>query len=179
MKRAILLLAACALFLGALAAPTQARVTDDACKIVIQGVPYQGEWAMIGETPYVGIESFGKALGYPRGHCVKSWCLNPPAPPATECTATPFELAVQAKGKALRTVRFGGNTMVDLRQALEVLEIPFNRRYYDQAFMVGNPYFGETMAGAWYRWRSLHYNHNAMGTGHILNDRPETIEADR
>ena len=33
--------------------------------------------------------------------------------------------------------------MVDLRQALQVLDIPFQYRLHDRTFMVGHPYFGE------------------------------------
>lgn len=164
MKRAVLLLVACALLLGAMAAPSQAKVMGDDVKVVINGVPFHGEWAFVGERPYVGIESFGKALGFPREHNVLGWCLNPPPPPAVECDASPFELAVHSKGKALRTVRFGGNTMVDLRQALQVLDIPFNYRFDDRAILVGNPYFGETMRGAWYRWRSLYGDTTPVNT---------------
>ena len=149
MKRTVLLLVSCLLVLGALVAPAQARVMNDDVKVVINGVPYQGEWAWIGDRPFVGIESFGKALGYPRQHHVLGWCLNPTA--NAGCDVSPFELAVKAKGSAIQTVRFGGNTMVDLRQALEVLQIPFHYRFYDRALAIGNPYYGETMKGAWHR----------------------------
>lgn len=174
MKRAVLLLLACALFVGVMAAPSQARVDNDQVDIQIQGVPFFGEWAFIGGRPYVGIESFGKALGFPREHNVLGWCLNPPPPPATACTVSPFALAVQSKGKNLRTVRFGGNTMVDLRQALDVLDIPFHYGYTDaQTFYVGNPYEGESMKGAWYRWRAMHYDLHGKGWSGWPLDRSE------
>lgn len=167
MKRAVLLLLAVALLLGGTAAPSAARVDNDAVQIMINGVRYDGEWAYIGGRPYVGVESFGKSLGFPREHNVKGWCLNPPPPPASQCNVSPFELAVQAKGKALPTVRFAGVTMVDLRTALEALDIPFHYRFYDRTYSVGNPYYGEYMKGAYYRWLSLNNDWNDMGWGDL------------
>ena len=159
MKRILLLLVSCLVILGAWAVPAQARVMDDAVQIVVNGKPYFGEWAFVGDRPYVCIEAFGQALGYPRNHHVLGWCLDPAKTCTANCPTSPFDLAVRSKGKVLRTVRSGGNTMVDLRQALEVLEIPFHYRFRDRVFEVGNPYNGGTMAGACYRWMSLHYDY--------------------
>ena len=66
MKRILLLLVSCLVILGAWAVPAQARVMDDAVQIVVNGKPYFGEWAFVGDRPYVCIEAFGQALGVHR-----------------------------------------------------------------------------------------------------------------
>jgi hypothetical protein len=142
-KRTFLLLVTCLVALGGLLAPAQARVSAHDVKIVVNGIPFQGEWAFVGERPFVGIESFGKALGSPRQHNLLGWCLETADSATGTCDANPLELAVRSQGQALKTARHGGVTMVDLRQALQVLDIPFTYRLHDRTFMVGHPYFGE------------------------------------
>lgn len=145
MKRTFLLLAICLVALGGLLAPAQARVAPHEVKIVVNGVPFQGEWAFVGERAFVGIESFGKALGSPRHHNLLGWCLETADKADQNCTCdiNPLELVVRSQGQALKTARHGGVTMVDLRQALQALDIPFTYRLYDRTFMVGTPHFGE------------------------------------
>jgi len=142
-KRTFLLLVTCLVALGGLLAPAQARVSAHDVMIVVNGVPFQGEWAFVGERPYVGIESFGKALGSPRQHNLLGWCLETADGATRTCDANPLELAVRSQGQALQTARHGGVTMVDLRQALQVLDIPFQYRLHDRTFMVGDPRFGQ------------------------------------
>ncbi len=138
MKRTLLLLV-CLVILGALVAPAQARVMDDPVRIVVNGKPYVGNWAFVGDRPYVCIEALVQALGYPRNHHVAGWCLDPSKTCTPNCPISPLDLAVHSKGKDLRTVRFGGNTLVDLRQALEVLDVPFRYHFGDRLFRVGMP----------------------------------------
>lgn len=154
MKRTFLLLATCLVALGGLMAPAQARVSTHEMKIVVNGIPFHGEWAFIGERPYVGVESFGKALGSPRQHHLLGWCLES-AGSTANCDADPLELAVHSRGQALQTVRHGGVTMVDLRQAAQVLGLSFRHRFHDRTFMVGQPSFGESAKGDQHRRRTL------------------------
>ncbi|MEW6278770.1 MAG: hypothetical protein AB1758_09125 [Candidatus Eremiobacterota bacterium] len=166
MKKWLLLAAAAVTLAGATASPSQAdsgnMIMRDPVTIKVEGVTYEGVWAMIGERPYVGVESFGKALGYPRHHNAKGWCLNPPDGKHRDPT-NPFVLAVEAAGKRVPTARFAGATMVDLRSACEALDIPFHYDFHCRIFEVGSPYEGEIMKGALYRWHANHYDWHAMG----------------
>jgi len=154
-KRTFMLLATCLVALGGLLAPAQARVSAHDVKIVVNGVPFHGEWAMVGERPYVGIESLGKALGSPRQHNVLGWCLESADSAAKTCDANPLELLVRSQGQTLKTVRHGGVTMVDLRQAAQVLGLSMRHRLHDRTFMVGLPFYGQSAAGDQHRQRTL------------------------
>lgn len=123
-------------------------MTRDALKIRIDGLIYEGTWAMIGDRPYVNVESFGKALGLPRVHNVKNWYLGEEGKPK----GSPFQLAVETAKGTLPTVRFAGATMVELPAALRALGIPYHYDTAARTFEVGDPYMGEYMIGAWYRW---------------------------
>lgn len=116
--------------------------------IRIDGIIYEGQWAYVGERPYVNVESFGKALGYPRRHNVKNWYLGKEGAPK----GSPFQLMVESYGKDLPTTRFGGGTFVDMQAACKQLHIPFHYDPEGQVYEIGNPYQGEYMIGAWQRW---------------------------
>lgn len=121
-------------------------------KIRVNGNEYQGAVRYIGERPYVNVESFGRALGFPRRHTVKNWNLS------TEATTTgsPFEMVVQAGTVKLPTTRFAGATYVDLQAACQALGIPYHRDYDGEYLEVGDAYQGEYMRGAWERWQNMH-----------------------
>ncbi len=139
MKRTLLLLVSGLVILGTLVAPAQARVMDDPVRIVVNGKPYFGNWAFVGDRPYVCIEALAQALGCPRNHHVAGWCLDSSRTCTPNCPVDPLDLAVHSQGQTLRTVRFGGNTLVDLRQALEALDVPFHYNFQDRLFRVGTP----------------------------------------
>ncbi|GMU56923.1 MAG: hypothetical protein AMXMBFR33_60690 [Candidatus Xenobia bacterium] len=160
MKKWVLLGAAAMALVGAAAAPSQAdtgnMIMRTPVTIKVEGITYEGVWAFVGERPYVGVESFGNALGYPRVHNVKGWSLNPP-PPRTS-GINPLVLAVEAGGKNIPTTRFGGATMCDLQTACDALDIPYHYDFERRIFEVDSPYRGEIMKGALYRWWSNHYD---------------------
>lgn len=45
--------------------------------------------------------------------------------------------------------------MVDLRSAADALDIPFHYDFGSRTYQLGNPYEGEWMVGAWYRFFSI------------------------
>lgn len=160
MKKWVLLGAAAAVMFGATAAPSQAdsgnMIMRSPVKIKVEGIPYEGVWAFVGDRPYVGVESFGNAMGYPRVHNVKGWSLNPPGAPRST-SINPLVLAVEAAGQQIPTTRFAGATMVDLQTACDTLHIPYHYDFSARTFEVDSPYRGEIMKGALYRWWSNHY----------------------
>ncbi len=129
-------------------------MTRDGVTIKIDGINYEGTWAFIGDRPYVNVESFGKALGLPRVHNVKNWYLGEDGKPK----GSPFQLAVETAKGTLPTTRFAGATMVELPAALRALGIPYHYDTKARTFEVGDPYQGEYMIGAWYRWYSNRNN---------------------
>lgn len=144
---------------GFLVAPALASVMKPEVSLRINGAPFEGKWTTIGDRIYVGVESLARALGYPRRHNVKGWCLGPEGNP---CEVSPLELAVDAAGQPLPVVRHGGVTMVDLKEACRVLHIPFHYHFASRTYQVGSPYLGEAVKGAVYRWHTLHYNWHGM-----------------
>lgn len=127
-------------------------------KIRINGREYQGTWAMIGERPYVNVESFGMALGLPRRHNVKNWNLGTTSTPK----GSPFQMLVEGGTVKLPTTRFGGATYVDLQAACQALGIPFHRDYDGEFLEVGDAYQGEYMRGAWERWLNAKGEYSEM-----------------
>jgi hypothetical protein len=168
-KRVVVLLLAAAVLSMVAAAPAGASLQHPDITITINGVPYHGLWSYVGDRPYVGVESFGKALGLPRQHNVLGWCLNTNDKP---CDISPFQLAVEANGKKIPTVRFGGATMVDLRAALSALKIPFHYNFQARQYSVGNPYYGEAMKGAYMRWVLNQYDLHFLGRGCLWSEAP-------
>lgn len=160
MKKWVLLGAAAAALMGATAAPSQAdsgnMIMRSPVTIKVEGVTYEGVWAFVGERPYVGVESFGNAMGYPRVHNVKGWSLNPPGAPRSS-SINPLVLAVEAAGQQVPTTRFAGATMVDLQATCDALDIPYHYDFSRRTFEVDSPYRGEIMKGALYRWWQNHY----------------------
>lgn len=118
------------------------------CEIRIDGRPYEGRWAMIGDRPFVDVESFGKALGLPRRHNVKNWYLSSQGNPK----GSPFQLQVESINCKLPTQRFGGGTYVELQSACKAMQIPLHWDSRGKVFEVGDAYAGEYMIGAWQRW---------------------------
>ncbi len=168
MKKWVLLGAAAAALMGATAAPSLAdsgnMIMRSPVTIKVEGVTYEGVWAFVGERPYVGVESFGNAMGYPRVHNVKGWSLNPPGAPRST-SINPLVLAVEAAGQQIPTSRFAGATMVDLQAACNALDIPYHYDFGRRTFEVDSPYRGEIMKGALYRWYSNHYQWYAQDDG--------------
>ena len=168
MKKWVLLGAAAAALMGASAAPSLAdsgnMIMRSPVTIKVEGVTYEGVWAFVGERPYVGVESFGNAMGYPRVHNVKGWSLNPPGAPRSS-SINPLVLAVEAAGQQIPTSRFAGATMIDLQTACNALDIPYHYDFERRTFEVDSPYRGEIMRGALYRWYSNHYQWYAQDDG--------------
>lgn len=163
-----------AAMMGMVAGPSEARrsinpMSRDDVTIRIDGINYEGTWAFVGSKPYVNVESFGKALGLPRVHNVKNWYLGRDGKPK----GSPFQLAVESAKGTLPTLRFGGATMVELPAALKALGIQYHYDTMARTFEVGEPYHGQYMIGAWYRWyantRSW-YNWGGYGNGVFLED---------
>ena len=103
---------------------------------------------MIGDRPYVNVESFGKALGLPRRHNVKNWYLSSQGAPK----GSPFQMQVESVKGKLPTTRVGGGTFVELQAACSAMEIPLHWDTRSQVFEVGEAYAGQYMIGAWQRW---------------------------
>jgi hypothetical protein len=118
------------------------------CQIRIDGKNYEGRWAIIGDRPYVNVESFGKALGLPRRHNVKNWYLSSQGNPK----GSPFQMQVESVKGKLPTTRFGGGTFVDLAAACKAMDIPLHWDTRGRVFEVGEAYEGQYMIGAWKRW---------------------------
>lgn len=114
---------------------------------------------MIGDRPYVNVESFGKALGLPRRHNVKNWYLSSQGNPK----GSPFQLQVESINTKLPTQRFGGGTFVELQSACKAMNIPLHWDTRGHVFEVGDAYAGEYMIGAWQRWLNQKDN-NYRGT---------------
>ena len=117
-------------------------------QIRIDGKVFEGKWAMIGDRPYVNVESFGKALGLPRRHNVKNWYLSSQGNPK----GSPFQLQVESVNTKLPTTRFGGATFVDMRSACKAMDIPVHFDTRGHYFEIGEAYAGQYMIGAWQRW---------------------------
>lgn len=149
MRRLVMMVVGAALALS-LVSPAMARQANKDATIQVNGTNFEGKWAIIGERPYVGVESFAKALGLPRIHNVKDWQLaqSPSGP------VNPLELVVRGPKSKLPTVRHAGATMVDLKAACADLDIPLHYNFYSRVWQVGSPYKGEFLKGAWYRWLS-------------------------
>ncbi len=151
---------------GARAEFVDQRPHSDAT-INVNGIEFQGKWAIIGERPYVGVESFGKALGLPRIHNAKGWQLAE----KPMGTLNPLELVVKGPRSKLPTVRHAGVTMVDLLAASDALGLETHHNFYSRTWQIGTPYKGEFLKGAYYRWlahANNWYNKNAL-TGVDLN----------
>lgn len=178
MKKWVLLGAAAAALIGATAAPSQAdsgnMIMRSPVTIKVEGVTFEGVWAMVGERPYVGVESFGNAMGYPRVHNVKGYALNPPGTPRST-SVNPLVLAVEANGKQVPTTRFAGATMCDLQSTCKALDIPYHYDFSTRTFEVDSPYRGEIMKGALYRWWALHYGwyYQKNGDGALVDYSPQ------
>lgn len=117
-------------------------------EIRVDGRIYEGRYQMIGDRPWVNVESFGKSLGLPRRHNVKNWYLSSQGNPK----GSPFQLQVESLGGKLPTTRFGGGTFVDMQAACAAMNIPVHIDTLTKTWEVGDAYHGEYMNGAYARW---------------------------
>ena len=148
-----------ATLMAAAISPSQAAVTRPNSMIRVNGRIFEGGWALIGDRPYVNVDSFAKAVGLPHQHNAKYWYL------AKEGTGkgSPYQLQVESGSTKIPTVRYAGATMVDLQSACTALKIPYHRDY-DGYFEVGN-YRENYMKGSHYRAegnRNSRYNGSWM-----------------
>lgn len=148
MRRLALLIVGTAMALT-MFSPASARQEQTEPGIWVNGVNFEGKWAIIGERPYIGAESFANALGLPRITNYKARVLAKKSTGAH----SPLDLIVYGpKNQKLPTVRHAGVTMCDLEAACEELGLPFHRNFYTRVWQVGSPYRGEFLKGAWYRF---------------------------
>lgn len=116
----------------------------------VNGSPFLGKWALVEDRPYVGIEAFSDALKIPRKHYYKAWNLKNGAEEAGD----PLVLMAKAQDSDVKTIRFGGVTMVDLYSAAAALDLPVHHNFRSKTIQVGDNYVGEEMKGKWYRYLS-------------------------
>lgn len=148
-------LAGAALFISLSGISSAGWLERNDAEIRIDGRIYEGRWQMIGDRPWVNVESFGKALGLPRRHNVKNWYLSSQGNPK----GSPFQMQVESLGGKLPTTRFGGATFVDLQSACKAMNIPVHIDTRGHVWEVGKAYQGAYMVGAWARW--YHNKENA------------------
>ncbi len=117
-------------------------------KLTVNGNPFYGNWAIVKDRPFVGIEAFSDYVGVPRSHYYKGWSFA--KTPAE--TIEPLDHLVTTEGKKVETIRFGGVTMIDLYRAAEALDIPVHHDFRSKTIQVGSGYTGEQMKGKWYRY---------------------------
>ncbi len=119
-------------------------------KLTVNGNPFYGNWAIVNDRPYVGLEAFSDYVGVPRSHYYKGWSF---AKTPSE-SIDPLEHLVTAEGKKVDTIRFGGVTMIDLYRAAEALSIPVHHNFRNKTIQVGSTYSGSDMKGEKYRYLS-------------------------
>ena len=72
-------------------------------KLTVNGNPFYGNWAIVKDRPFVGIEAFSDYVGVPRSHYYKGWSFA--KTPAE--TIEPLDHLVTTEGKKVETIRFG------------------------------------------------------------------------
>lgn len=122
--------------------------TDYDLHVSVNGNPFFGKWAMVDDRPYVGIEALSDALNIPRKHYYKAWNITDDAGEAGD----PLMLMTTADTAPVKTIRFGGVTMVDLYGVANALGMPVHHNFTTKTFQIGSDYTGEQMKGAWYRY---------------------------
>ena len=148
MKKMIAGLAASAvLFLGGMASAECFGCHESNVNININGAPFLGRAAMIDERPFVSFESLSNALNLPRKHNYKAWNLDRGGLSA----GNPLTHLVRTRNKALKTVRFGGVTMVDLYEVASSLDMQVHHNFNTKTIQIGKNYTGENTKGAVYR----------------------------
>lgn len=170
-------LAGAALFASLTGTSSAGWLERNSSEIRVDGRIFEGRWQMIGDRPWVNVESFGKALGLPRRHNVKNWYLSSQGSPK----GSPFQLQVESLGGKLPTQRFGGGTFVDMQAACQAMNIPVHIDTVGHTYEVGNAYHGEYMNGAWARWyhgkdnsySGVQGTYSSKDQGHFDQPRPD------
>ena len=119
-------------------------------EVRVNGQPFYGKWAMIDDRPFVGIEALSDLLALPRAHNYKAWNVDREGMSGGD----PLKLMTQTKDGEVKTVRFGGVTMVDLYGIASALDLPVHHNFRAKIIQVGDNYEGENMKGAWYRYKA-------------------------
>lgn len=147
MKKLFLGLATAALLATGGAASADCTGCGYDINLNVNGTPFYGNWAMVNDRPYVGVEAFSDAVGLPRSHYYQGWSV---AKTPSE-NISPLEFMVTAGDKQVETIRFGGVTMIDLYKTAEALDLPVHHNFNNKTIQVGDNYYGHELPGAWYR----------------------------
>lgn len=144
------IVAGAVLALGGVAAADCVTCEDYDVKLSVNGNPYFGKWAIVDDRPYVAVEAFANALDMPSKHYYKGWSLGK----KPSKNIDPLELLTLAESKKVKTIRFGGNAMVDLFGAANALGLDIHHNFTNSTIQVGDNYKGQMNKGKTYRYLS-------------------------
>ncbi len=147
MKKLFLGLATAALLAMGGAATADCTGCEYDLNLNVNGTPFYGNWALVNDRPFVGVEAFSDAVGLPRSHYYQGWSIGE----KPSDNIAPLEFLVRAGDKPVETIRFGGVTMIDLYKTAEALDLPVHHNFNTKTIQVGDRYVGHELPGAWYR----------------------------